>query len=88
MKKIIKFGKPGCPPCENVDAFLKQKRVEFVSVNPFETTDETYMDLILEHSIKTIPVTLLVDAENNVLARKNGFNPKALEHLIGEFNEQ
>lgn len=84
MKKILKFGKKGCAPCEQVEALLKKRQVEYESVDPFETDD---FEMVLKYDIKTVPVTFLLDEEGNILQRKNGFNEKALNFLIDSYNE-
>lgn len=80
--KIIKFGKPGCAPCDNVETFLKNKEVDFLSINPYNTDSDYDMDLIIKANVKTIPVTILLDDDGNIIKRKAGFNEKALEDLI------
>lgn len=84
--KIIKFGKPDCTPCINVSDFLKAKGVDFEEINPFETTTEEEDLLVLENNIKTIPVTILQKDGETVL-RKAGYNEKALEHLIEQYQK-
>ena len=36
MKKVIKFEKPGCQPCEMVSAVLDEAGVVFEAINPFD----------------------------------------------------
>lgn len=83
-KTVIKFGKIGCAPCQTVENFLKEHNIEYTSINPFETED---VDLVLKHNITTIPVTVLLDEKGNVLARKAGFNEKAMNHLVELYHE-
>lgn len=80
--EIIKFSKIGCQPCESVDLFLKSKKVEYKTINPFEPLNEEEQNLVIDLGIKAIPVTILVDDKGNVLTRKAGYNEKALSHLI------
>lgn len=79
--KIIKFGKPNCPPCAQVTKFLKDREINYVDINPLETED---FDLLIRHNIKTVPVTILVDENGNELQRSVGFNEIELKQLINE----
>lgn len=80
--KIIKFGKPDCPPCQQVEKFLKESGINYESINPFETEE---FDLLIKHNVKTVPVTVLIDDKGEEIQRKAGFNEKALKHLIDTY---
>lgn len=83
--KIIKFGKEGCPPCEQVENFLKASGINYISINPFETED---FDLLIKHNVKTVPITVLVDDAGEELQRKAGFNETALRHLVDTYKNR
>lgn len=83
--KIIKFGKPGCEPCEKVEKYLKENEVDYTSINPYESEE---FELIMKHKVTTVPVTVLVDADGNELSRKAGYNEKALQHLINTYKDK
>lgn len=83
--EIIKFGKPFCQPCIQVDAFLKTQGVEYKTINPFEPETEEEEDLVLSLGIKVVPITILRDENKNIVLKKAGFNEKALSHLIEEY---
>lgn len=61
MKKIIKFEKPGCQPCEVVSALLGEAGVNFEAVNPFDKPD-----LAMKYKIRTVPTVLVLDGETEV----------------------
>lgn len=83
--QIIKFGKKGCLACDQVDNFLTSKGIPFRSINPFETETEEEDNLVLDNRVITIPVTILVN-NGEVVARKAGYNEKALNSLIELYN--
>lgn len=86
--KIIKFGKKGCAPCEQVESYLSNSGVEFESVDVTKEDDET-LELCSQYGIgMSIPKTLLVDNENGeVIEMKNGFNPVTLNVVINKYKE-
>lgn len=61
MKKIIKFEKPGCQPCEMVSAVLGEVGVNFESVNPFDQPD-----MAVKYKIRSVPTVLVLDGETEV----------------------
>ena len=61
MKKIIKFEKPGCRPCEIVSNLLGEAGVTFEAVNPFDQPD-----LAVKHQIRSVPTVWVVDDEVEV----------------------
>lgn len=61
MKKVIKFEKPGCQPCEMVSAVLGEIGVAFESVNPFDQPD-----MAVKYKIRSVPTVLVLDGETEV----------------------
>lgn len=61
MKKIIKFEKPGCQPCEMVSAVLGEAGVSFESVNPFDQPE-----MAVKYKIRSVPTVLVLDGETEV----------------------
>lgn len=75
MKKIIKFEKPGCQPCEMVSAVLGEVGVNFEAVNPFDQPE-----LAVKYKIRSVPTVLLLDDEAEV-ERIVGFDAGRLRKL-------
>ena len=86
--KIIKFGKEGCAPCKNVDDYLESNGVEYQKVDITDEDDDT-LELCDKYGIgMSIPKTLLVEVETGeVIEKKNGFNPVALNSVIEKYKE-
>lgn len=81
--RVIKFGKPGCTPCETVDGILKEAGVEYTTINPFDTEE---VDLVLKHRIRNVPITILFSNEDEVLTRVAGVDERKLNRLIEMYN--
>lgn len=75
MKKIIKFEKPGCQPCEMVSVVLGEAGVNFEAVNPFDQPE-----LAVKYKIRSVPTVLLLDDEAEV-ERIVGFDAGRLRKL-------
>jgi len=79
--KIIKFEKQNCGPCTMVSNYLNEEGVEYTALNPFDGGEAA--DLAGKYQIGfQVPVTILVDAEGNEVARSRGYNPEELDELI------
>lgn len=76
MKKIIKFSKDGCVPCQLISNILNDRGIEYEEINAIE--NEEMRD---KYEIQSVPVTILLDGETEI-DRVNGFNPVALESLL------
>ncbi len=61
MKKIIKFEKPGCQPCEIVSSLLGEAGVNFEAINPFDQPD-----LAMKYRIRSVPTVVVLDGETEV----------------------
>jgi thioredoxin 1 len=77
MSKLLKFEKENCPACTMVENFLADNNVKAEKVNPFDNPK-----LAAKFMISSVPVTILLDDEDNELGRSRGFNPAELESLI------
>ncbi|WP_425203783.1 hypothetical protein [Priestia megaterium] len=78
--KIIKFEQDACPNCQRVGAFLSGNGIEHTVVH--NTKDPKTN---IKYKIgQTAPVTILVDDEDNVIDRVNGFDVPALEAMIAK----
>lgn len=79
MKKLIKFEKNGCTPCQMVQNYLDEKGVEVERINPFDQPK-----LAIKYDISSVPVTILVDENGNEITRSVGFKPIELDEMISQ----
>lgn len=77
--KLLKFEKENCPACTMVENFLNDKGVVTEKVNPFSDPK-----LAVKFGITSVPVTILLDDEENELQRSIGFKPDQLEDLVSQ----
>lgn len=75
-KKLIKFEKESCQPCESVSQYLDQHQVDYESINAFDNPE-----LARAYKVKTVPTVILLDGYGEI-ARSSGYNPKELELII------
>lgn len=84
--KLIKFEKPGCEPCIQLDQYLKDKGVEpDKKVNPYED-----VEMAIQYNVNHVPtLVLLSDAGIEVKRVVGGVerNPKRVEDLIRKMGE-
>lgn len=74
--KILKIEKTNCTPCKFVGSFLDAKGVDYDVLN---IANETVID---KYNIMSVPVTILLDENNNEIKRSVGFNPSELEEIV------
>lgn len=69
MKRLLKFEAPWCTKCKQMDAIMETMDIPYVieRVNVDENMEST-----LYYGIKGIPHMILLDENNNVLARVGG----------------
>lgn len=79
MTKLIKIYKQNCNPCTMVSGFLDSKEVVYEEFDIMENTN-----LAVKYGIMSVPVVVLLDDEDNEIARSTGFNPPELENLISQ----
>jgi thioredoxin 1 len=75
--KILKFEKENCSACQMVENFLQENNVQAEKVNPFENPE-----LAVKYKITSVPVTFLLDDNENVVDKIVGFKPDKLEQMI------
>lgn len=75
-KRIIKFEKDDCSPCNMVSAYLDKKGVVYETVNPFNQPE-----LAMQFRVKSVPTVILLDQEQE-LSRVIGFKPEELNILV------
>lgn len=76
MRQIIKFEKEGCVPCKNLDRWLKENQVAYVSKNIMNN-----LDLARTYNVKSVPTLLVLDGEVEV-SRAIGFDPETLKGVL------
>lgn len=75
MKKIIKFEKHGCQPCEMVSEVLGEAGVAFEAINPFDQPE-----MAVKYKIRSVPTVVVLDGETEV-ERIIGFDAGRLRQL-------
>ena len=75
MKKIIKFEKQGCQPCEMVSAVLGEAGVAFEAINQFDQPE-----MAVKYKIRSVPTVVVLDGETEV-ERIIGFDAGRLRQL-------
>lgn len=79
MVKLLKFEKDNCPACTMVENFLNENDVVAEKVNPFDNPK-----LAVKYKISSVPVTILLDEEENEVQRSIGFKPDQLNEIISK----
>lgn len=79
MNKVIKLGKQGCAPCASVEGYLQSKGVEYQDVDVFASPN-----IAAKYDISSVPVTILLDSEDDEIGRSIGFKPPELDKLISQ----
>ena len=76
MKKLIKFEKDGCNPCNMVSAWLDKRNVEYKKINAFNDPMKA-----AEAKVRSVPTLILMEDDVEI-ARTVGFKPEEIEKLI------
>lgn len=79
MKKLIKFEKDNCKPCELVTQHLNSKGVEFEAINAYNEPMKAS-----KMKVRSVPTLMLLDNEGNEIRRIVGYNPQEIDQLIEE----
>lgn len=79
MKKLIKFEKENCKPCEMVSEYLNSKGVEFEAINAYDNPMRAS-----KMKVRSVPTLMLLDNEGNEIKRIVGYNPQEIDLLIEE----
>lgn len=67
------------PKCRK---FLQDNHVVFEEIDIYKQPE-----LILQYGLTGVPVTLLIDVNNNELKRVVGYNPIELSELISQYKD-
>lgn len=79
MKKLIKFEKENCKPCEMVSEYLNSKNVEFEAINAYNDPMRAS-----KMKVRSVPTLMLLDSEGNEIRRIVGYNPQEIDQIIEE----
>ena len=75
-KRIIKFEKDDCNPCNMVSEYLDRKGVTYETINPFNQPE-----LAMQFRVRSVPTVILLEQEQE-LSRVIGFKPEELSALL------
>lgn len=78
MKKIIKFEKKDCNPCQMVSDWLDAREIEYERINAFDNPMAA-----AEMKVRSVPTVILVE-DGKEIKRSTGFKPEELEELMKE----
>lgn len=76
MKKIIKFEKEDCAPCNMVSEYLDLKGVQYEKINPFDQPE-----IAMRYKVRSVP-TVIIEHQDEVLHRIIGFKPDELQKAL------
>lgn len=77
--KLIKLYQPACVPCQQVDNYLQENGVVYESFNVQDSPE-----VAAKFGVMGIPVTILLDDNDDEVSRSVGFRPMELEVLISK----
>lgn len=83
--RVIKIEKDACPACLKVGAFLDNSEVAYSSLNiqgENEEQAEQARNYLGELSLFTVPVTVLVDYNGNIIEYAQGMDVAKLSELV------
>lgn len=75
MKRILKFEKNDCAPCNMVSQFLNQKGISYETINPFDQPETA-----VKYKVRSVPTVIVLEREEEV-QRIIGFKPEELSSL-------
>lgn len=75
IKRIIKFEKDDCSPCNMVSEYLDRKGVSYETINPFNEPE-----LAMQFRVRSVPTVILLEQDQE-LSRVIGFKPEELSAL-------
>ena len=79
MKKLIKFEKDNCKPCEMVSEYLNSKNVEFEAINAYNDPMRAS-----KMKVRSVPTLMFLYNEGNEITIIVGYNPQEIDQLIEE----
>jgi glutaredoxin len=71
-RRIIKFEKDDCAPCNMVSEYLDLKGVDYEKVNAFDQPE-----IAMKYKVRSVPTVIITD-QDEVLHRIIGFKPDEL----------
>lgn len=77
--RLLKLEKTHCTPCLRVQNYLDSKGVEVEKVDVFESPE-----VAGKYDISSVPVTILLDSNNEEIERVNGYDEPGLDKLISQ----
>lgn len=78
MKKLLKFEREGCVPCQMMANFMDGEGIEYEAVNVYENPALTQ-----RYGIMSVPVVIVLEGEHEV-GRVIGHQPSKLMDILGE----
>jgi thiol-disulfide isomerase/thioredoxin len=83
MKTVIKYYTDSCGPCKTYTPKFEQAKNEMPGVN-FQTINANSGDpRILEHGIRNVPTTVVIDENGNVRKQTGAMSVEQLKAFIG-----
>lgn len=79
-KKLLKFSKSNCIPCEQLTQWLERNHILYEEINPFDNPE-----LAAKYKVKTVPSLLLFE-DGVIKTRLIGFNLDELQVHLLEFS--
>jgi len=80
--KLLKLERKGCSPCMLVGNYLDSNGVEYEKVDV-----EDQPNIAVLYNVLSVPVTILLDDNGNVVKESKGFKPPELDELIAQLNQ-
>lgn len=75
MKRILKFEKNDCAPCNMVSQFLNQQGITYETINPFDQPETA-----VKYRVRSVPTVIVLEKEEEI-KRIIGFKPEELSLL-------
>jgi len=83
MKTVIKYGAAWCGPCKAYSPTFNRVAGEVSGVS-FQSIDATSGDpRIIEHGIRNVPTTVVIDGNGNVRKQSGVMSVEQLKAFIG-----
>lgn len=85
--RVLDFYATWCIPCKKLDFYLKLFENKYSNVN-FEKINiekEETMHLTDKYKIKSLPTIIILDKNNNILSRIEGFDPQLILNELEKF---
>ena len=90
--KLLKFYADWCNPCKQQTIILKDnaETLNNLPIEAINIEDEENQEIVEKHGVRGLPTLVLLDKEDNVLARFSGLTTadKIIEELSKHTEEQ